>query len=211
MKRILLLLIVGGFFFTDIVAQNIELGGFYGYNLNTRVRTYYGDYTLYNNPYYGGQLSVGLASDVFVELTYNRSDTEMNYYYNNNYEPIGVSSEYFQVGGLRQIPISTDAVLPFGSFSLGTTRFNLKESTVIFSPVINGFFPLQSQPVLKYYLERALEFVYRPGWGYRWALMVCGLVPAEEAHHSTYPLHNSILQLDYFSGLVPDKTGLVQA
>jgi hypothetical protein len=133
MKRILLLLIVGGFFLTDIVAQNIELGGFYGYNLNTRVRTYYGDYSLYNNPNYGGHLSVGMASDVFVELTYNRSDTEMNYYYNNNYEPIGVSSEYFQVGGLRQIPISTDAVLPFGSFSLGTTRFNLKETYGEFS------------------------------------------------------------------------------
>jgi hypothetical protein len=156
MKRILLLLIVGGFFLTDIVAQNIELGGFYGYNLNTRVRTYYGDYTLYNNPNYGGQLSVGLASDVFVELTYNRSDTEMNYYYINAYEPIGVSSEYFQVGGLRQFPISTDAVLPFGSFSLGTTRFNLKETYGEFSQGDKWFMSIALAAGAKILLGEAL-------------------------------------------------------
>ena len=133
MKRILFLLIVGGFFLTDTVAQQIELGGFYGYNLNTRVRTYYGDYTMYNNPNYGGHLSVGLASDVFVELTYNRSDSQIKYYYNNVEEPLDMSSEYFHVGGLTQFHISTGAVLPFGSFSLGTTRFNLKETYGEFS------------------------------------------------------------------------------
>ncbi len=156
MKRILLLLIVGGFFLTDIVAQNIELGGFYGYNLNTRVRTYFGDYSLYNNPNYGGHLSVGMASDVFVELTYNRSDTEMNYYYINAYEPIGVSSEYFQVGGLRQFPISTDAVLPFGSFSLGTTRFNLKETYGEFSQGDKWFMSIALAAGAKILLGEAL-------------------------------------------------------
>ena len=66
MKRLLLLLLIGGFFLTDTVAQKIEIGGFYGYNLNTRARTYY-----------GGQLSVEVASDLFAELTYNRSDTQI--------------------------------------------------------------------------------------------------------------------------------------
>ena len=128
MKRLLLLLLIGGFFLTDTVAQKIELGGFYGYNLNTRVRTYYGDYTLYNNPNYGGQLSIGLASDLFVELIYNRSDTEMNYYYNNVYEPLDVSSEYFHVGVLQQFQTGSGVLLPFGSFSIGTTRYNLQET-----------------------------------------------------------------------------------
>ena len=128
MKRLLLLLLIGGFFLTDTVAQKIELGGFYGYNLNTRVRTYYGDYTLYNNPNYGGQLSVEIASDLFVELIYNRSDTEMKYYYNNVYEPLDVSSEYFHVGGLQQIQTGSGVLVPFGSFSIGATRFNLQES-----------------------------------------------------------------------------------
>ena len=128
MKRLLLLLLIGGFFLTDTVAQKIELGGFYGYNLNTRVRTYYGDYTMYNNPNYGGQLSIGLASDLFVELIYNRSDTEMNYYYNNVYEPLDVSSEYFHVGVLQQFQTGSGVLLPFGSFSIGTTRYNLQET-----------------------------------------------------------------------------------
>ena len=128
MKRILLLLIVGGFILTDAHAQKIELGGFYGYNLNTRARTYYGDYTLYNNPNYGGQLSVEVASDLFAELTYNRSDTQIKYYYNNAYEPLDMSSEYFHVGGLQQFDTGTGALKPFGAFSLGATRYNLKET-----------------------------------------------------------------------------------
>ena len=128
MKRLLLFLLIGGFFLTDTVAQKIEIGGFYGYNLNTRARTYYGDYTLYNNPNYGGQLSVEVASDLFAELTYNRSDTQIKYYYNNAFEPLNMSSEYFHVGGLQQINIGSDALLPFGAFSLGATRYNLTET-----------------------------------------------------------------------------------
>lgn len=127
MKRILLLLVLGGLFLTDTIAQSIEVGGFYGYNLNTRARTYYGDYTLYNNPNYGGQLSVETATDLFVELTYNRSDTQIRYTYSGANEALDMSSEYYQIGALRQV--NTDGPLsPFGAFSLGTTRFNLKES-----------------------------------------------------------------------------------
>ena len=128
MKRILFLLIAVGFFLTDTVAQQIELGGFYGYMLNTRARTYYGDYTMYNAPNYGGHLSVGMASDVFVELTYNRSDSQIRYYYNNTEEPLDMSSEYYHVGGLKQVPTASGNILPFGAFSLGATRYNLKET-----------------------------------------------------------------------------------
>ena len=76
---------------------------------------------------------MGMASDVFVELSYNRADSQIKYYYNNVEEPLDMSSEYFQIGGLRQVRISSDAILPFGSFSLGTTRFNLKETYGQFS------------------------------------------------------------------------------
>ena len=128
MKRIIFLLIVGGIILTDTVGQSIEIGGFYGYNLNTRARTYYGDYTLYNNPNYGGQLSVGMAPNTFVELTYNRSDTQIRYYWNNAYEPLDMSSEYYHVGGLQQMDTGVDALKPFGLFSLGASRYNLQET-----------------------------------------------------------------------------------
>ena len=128
MKRIIFLLIVGGIFLTDTFGQSVEIGGFYGYNLNTRARTYYGDYTLYNNPNYGGQLSVGMAPNTFVELTYNRSDTQIRYYYNNAYEPLDMSSEYYHVGGLQQMDTGVDALKPFGLFSVGASRYNLTET-----------------------------------------------------------------------------------
>jgi hypothetical protein len=37
----------------NAAAQKIELTGFYGYTFNTVIRTYYGDYKLYDNPNYG--------------------------------------------------------------------------------------------------------------------------------------------------------------
>ena len=156
MKRILFLLIAGGFFLTDTAAQQIELGGFYGYMLNTRVRTYYGDYTMYNNPNYGGHLSVGMASDVFVELTYNRSDSQIKYYYNNLEEPLDMSSEYFHVGGLRQVPTSSGNILPFGAFSLGTSRYNLKETYGEFSQQDKWFFSIALAAGAKILLGEAL-------------------------------------------------------
>lgn len=122
------MLFVSGIFLTDTAAQGVEIGAFYGYNLNTRARTYYGDYTLYNSPNYGGQLSVAMATDMFLELTYNRTDTEIRYYYNAAYEPLDMSSEYYQIGGLRQLNMNDMPLAPFGSLSIGATRFNLKES-----------------------------------------------------------------------------------
>jgi hypothetical protein len=126
MKRHILLLLLGGIFFCSSLAQEIELTGFYGYMLNTDLKTYYGDYKLDNNPNYGGVLGVGLAPDLFVELTYNRQDTKVQYYYQNANEPLKMSTEYYHLG--TQKAVGTGNVKPFGAFSLGATRFHLKES-----------------------------------------------------------------------------------
>ena len=69
-----------------------------------------------------------VASDLFAELTYNRSDTQIKYYYNNAYEPLDMTSEYFHVGGLQQVNTGSDFLKPFGAFSLGATRYNLTET-----------------------------------------------------------------------------------
>jgi len=63
-----------------------------------------------------------------VELSYNRSDTQIKYYYNNAFEPLDMSSEHFHVGGLRQVPIASANILPFGLFSIGASRYNLQET-----------------------------------------------------------------------------------
>jgi len=128
MKRILLLLLVGGIFLSDTVAQKIEIGGFYGYTFNTRLRTYYGDYDIKSAPNYGGQLSIGVATDMYVELTYNRMDSEVSYYYNNLNKPLDLSTEYYQIGTVREVHAGSETLVPFGLFAIGATRFNLKES-----------------------------------------------------------------------------------
>ena len=129
MKRILLLVLVGGIFLTNAIAQKIEVGGFYGYTLNTKLRTYYGEYKLDNAANYGGQLSIGLATDMYLELTYYRMDSKVNYYYNNLSDPLDMSTEYYQIGAVREVPVGSEFLVPFGLFSIGATRFNLKESS----------------------------------------------------------------------------------
>jgi len=129
MKRFILLIIAGGFFLTCAKAQEIELTGFGGYTFNSKIRTYYGDYKMNDNPNYGGILSVGLAPDVFVELMYNRHDTKVRYAYTaGSIQPLDMATEYYHVGGLTQVDIGNDNIKPFGAVSLGATRFYLKES-----------------------------------------------------------------------------------
>jgi hypothetical protein len=128
MKRLFLLVLVGGCFLSSAMAQEIELTGFGGYTFNSKIRTYYGDYKMNDNPNYGGILSVGLAPDVFVELMYNRHDTKLRYAYLGGFQPLDVATEYYHVGGLTQIPVGSGTIKPFGAVSLGATRFFLKES-----------------------------------------------------------------------------------
>jgi hypothetical protein len=128
MKRLFLMVLASGLFLGTTMAQDLELTGFYGYTFNSKARTYYGDYTLNNNPNYGGILSVGLAPDVFVELSYNRQDTKIRYSYGGVNQPLAMATEYYHVGGLTQVPISNPMIKPFGIVSLGATRFYLKES-----------------------------------------------------------------------------------
>jgi hypothetical protein len=128
MKRIILLLVVGGFFLSDTLSQEIEIGGFYGYTFGSTVRTYYGDYKTSDGPNFGGHLGYGLAPNVFVELTYNRFETDIKYYYNNINEPVPLVTDYIQIGGLQQFPIGNGNILPYGAVSLGTSVFTVKES-----------------------------------------------------------------------------------
>ena len=111
-----------------IQAQKAEIGGFYGISFNSKIRTYYGEFKVDNKSNYGGQLSIALSPDVFVELMYNRTDTRVQYFSRGGIsEPFDVSIEYFHVGGLQQVDIGSDVIIPFGNFTLGATRINLKQ------------------------------------------------------------------------------------
>jgi len=128
MKRIILLLMVGGFFLTHTFAQDIEITGFYGYTFGSNIRTYYGDYKTSDGDNWGINLGVGMAPNTFVELSYNRFNTDISYFYQNVNEPIGLVTDYIQIGGLQQVPVGSGNILPYGSLSLGTAVFTVQDS-----------------------------------------------------------------------------------
>jgi hypothetical protein len=128
MKRVILLLVVGGIFLTDSLAQEIEIGGFYGYTFGSTVRTYYGDYKTSDGDNFGGHVGFGIAPNSFVELTYNRFESDIRYSWNNINQPVPLNTDYIQIGGLQQVPLSNGIILPYGAVSLGTTVFTVKES-----------------------------------------------------------------------------------
>lgn len=127
MKKFYLAVLLGGFALSGI-AQTIELTGFYGYALNGKLKTYYGDYNVADAPNYGGILSIEMYKDGFIELMYLRNDTEFSYSSSGiTRATIGMASEYYQIGTLKQLDIH-EMVKPFGTFSLGATRFHPKDS-----------------------------------------------------------------------------------
>lgn len=156
MKRILLILLVGGIFLSDTQAQQIEIGGFYGYTFGSTVRTYYGDYKTSDGDNFGGQLAFGMAPNVFIELSYNRFNTDVRYYYNNVDQPVPLVTDYIQIGGLQQIPVGEGNILPYGAFSLGTSVFTVKESYGQFSSGSKWMFSATLAAGLKFHLGETL-------------------------------------------------------
>ena len=127
MKKPLLLVAAGLLLITTTQAQKAEIGGFYGISFNSQIRTYYGQFKVDNKANYGGQLSIALSSQTFVELMYNRTDTKVQYFDRfGASQPFDVSIEYFHIGGLQQLDIGSEMIAPFGNFTLGPTRFNIK-------------------------------------------------------------------------------------
>jgi hypothetical protein len=128
MKRVLLLIAAGLILIPAGKAQKAEIGGFYGISFNTQIRSYYGNFKVDDKANYGGQLSIAMSSQTFVELIYNRTDTRVQYFSSVNVlEPLDIGIEYYQIGGLQQVDIGNDMIKPFGALSLGLTRFHLKD------------------------------------------------------------------------------------
>jgi len=129
MKKTIMLAIAGLTLVITSYAQKAEIGGFYGISFNSEIRTYYGRFRVDNKANYGGQLSIALSSETFAEFMYNRSDTRVQYFTpgpGGISQPMDISIEYFHVGGLQQVNVGSDMLVPFGAVSLGATRINVK-------------------------------------------------------------------------------------
>ena len=127
MRKIITMIVFGTILISYTAAQGIEITAFTGYSFNSQVNTYYGKYKVDDSQNYGGILGYELQPDMFVEFLYNRSDTRIDYYYQNSYNPVDMSTEYFQLGALKQMGAAN--LKPFGAASLGLARFNLKRAT----------------------------------------------------------------------------------
>lgn len=196
MKRLTLLLLLGGIFLTNSMAQEIELTGFYGYMVNTNLKTYWGDFKLDDNPNYGGVLGVGIASNVFAEFTYNRQDSKVQYIYNNQTEALAISTEYYHLGGSQAI--GDGKVRPFGAFSLGATRYNVKESYEEVDSHAEWFMSMALGLGAKIYLNDKLGFRLQARMGVPMSLN--GLWVGTGGTGGSF--HVPVWQFDFTAGLV---------
>jgi len=124
-----IVLIITGIGIRDLNAQSIELTGFYGYQLNGKVKLYDGEFRMQDAPNYGGKIAVGLSTTTFAEISYMRSDSEGNFRpYNISTEPgetIRYSSNYISVGGLQEVDMGK--IKPFGTLGMGTVIWAPKD------------------------------------------------------------------------------------
>lgn len=113
-------------------AQVIEVTGFYGYQFNGKLRTYYGDFKTKDSPNYGGSLGVEVRGNTFLEFSYDRNDSEFVYTRNGIKEtqPTLMASEFYMLGTVQQFGID-DHLKPFAGVTAGMVRFHAKESVDI--------------------------------------------------------------------------------
>jgi len=87
--------------FAQFKQQQIEFTPFVGYFLTSNLTTLEGDLVIEHNFNYGGALDVRVSDDLFIELLYNRTDTEVRFkqeYFDTVKYLFDMSIEYFQAG-----------------------------------------------------------------------------------------------------------------
>lgn len=128
---IIFLLLSTTFGQTQIKQQQIEVTPFVGYFLTSNLSTLDGDLVIDHNFNYGGVLDVRVSDDLFIELLYNRTDTEVRFkqeYFDTVKYLFDMSIEYFQAGA--HIETDSGNFRPFAAFTLGATYFKPKDDDI---------------------------------------------------------------------------------
>jgi hypothetical protein len=108
-----------------------EITPFVGYMFGTsKISTVRGDLSTKGNVNYGAYLNVNIRPGGQLELVYSRQETELQLkgVGGVNQKLTDMSIEYFHIGGLGFV--ERGPAQPFGSFTLGATRYNPKQSTI---------------------------------------------------------------------------------
>jgi len=117
--------------FAQINKQQIEITPFVGYFLTSNLSTLDGDLVIDHNLNYGAAVDVRISDDLFIELLYNRTDTEVRFkqeYFDTVKYLFDMSIEYFQAGA--HVETETGTFRPFAAFTLGVTYFKPKDEKI---------------------------------------------------------------------------------
>ena len=143
MKKIKLFLIAVFLPFLSMAQGGVEIVPFAGYMFGGHVNFYEGEFKVTNGADYGLSLIVPVKSIVDIEINYTRMQSvgEFNAYAGHpGYSDTitDMSTNYFQLGTLKYLPLNNPKVRPFGSFSVGATwfHFNQNYNTTLFSAVL---------------------------------------------------------------------------
>jgi len=113
--------------------HKVEITPFGGYMLGGSVKFYQGKFKIQNAACYGGMIAVQLHGGNYAEFSYTGMGTTGDwtpyYGYGSDYPETTVSMavNHFQIGSVNELPLDNEAVRPYGTLSLGTTWFNMKE------------------------------------------------------------------------------------
>jgi len=125
MKKILFL-----FLFLPVVTfAQVEIVPFAGYMFGGSINYYQGKLKLDNGLDYGGSLIIPVKQVVSLELNYTHMSSELSFDAYPSYplysdDNATTSTNYIQIGTIKDMTINNDKVTPFGSFSLGATWYS---------------------------------------------------------------------------------------
>jgi hypothetical protein len=129
------LLIIALSFTGNLFSQDhkVELTPFGGYLLGGSIKFYEGKFKVEDAACYGGMLAVQVSSGNFIELSYTGMNTQGNWEPYSSYAiehpdtTVEMAVNHFQIGSVNELHLDNEAVRPYGTLSLGTTWFNIKE------------------------------------------------------------------------------------
>jgi len=125
MKKLLfLMLLVPAFAFSQV-----EIVPFAGYMFGGSINYYQGKLKLENGLDYGGSLIIPVKQVVSLELNYTHMSSDMSFTAYPSYPLYSdatatTSTNYIQIGTIKDMTINNDQVTPFGSFSVGATWYS---------------------------------------------------------------------------------------
>ena len=113
--------------------HKVELTPFGGYLLGGSIKFYEGKIKIEDAACYGGMLAVQVSSGNYIEFSYTGMTTQGNWEPYSSYAiehpdtTVEMAVNHFQIGSVNELHLDNEAVRPYGTLSLGTTWFNIKE------------------------------------------------------------------------------------